>query len=200
MQKYLVYLLITLWAMLPSGCGSDIETIKTRNEFGHVERYERRKKDFAKEGLYQRFHKDGYLVEEAHYSNDSLHGERKFYYPNGTVERTEHHRKGVFHGKFQQFYETGQLQLEQEFVNGVLQGTGSAWYPTGQLKEKVTFQNNEENGPFEEWYENGKPKATGNYLDGDNEHGTLKLYDTLGQLERILECQRGACRTTWERK
>ena len=82
----------------------------------------------------------------------------------------------------------------------MLEGIGTAWYPNGQMKEKVTFSNNEENGAFEEWYENGKLKATGNYLDGDNEDGTLKLYDTLGQLERILECQRGACRTTWERK
>lgn len=187
--------------MLPGfGCQSDIETVEVRNEYGQLERFERRKKDFAKEGLYQRYHEDGYLLEEAHYANDSLQGERKFFFPNGKTERIEHHQHGVFHGKYQQFYETGQIQLEQEFNNGVLEGVGTAWYPNGRMKEKVTFKNNEENGAFEEWYENGKVKATGNYLDGDNEDGTLKLYDTLGQLERILECQRGACRTTWVRE
>ncbi|MCB0532921.1 MAG: toxin-antitoxin system YwqK family antitoxin [Lewinellaceae bacterium] len=200
MQKRTLYLLLILYVLPWLGCQSDVETIEVRNEYGQLERFERRKKDFAKEGLYQRYHEDGYLLEEAHYANDSLQGERKFFFPNGKTERIEHHQHGVFHGKYQQFYETGQIQLEQEFKNGVLEGIGTAWYPNGQMKEKVTFSNNEENGAFEEWYENGKLKATGNYLDGDNEDGTLKLYDTLGQLERILECQRGACRTTWERK
>jgi antitoxin component YwqK of YwqJK toxin-antitoxin module len=200
MQKRTLYLLLLLYLLPGAGCRSDIETVEAPNEFGQLERFERRKKDFAKEGLYQRFHKDGHLLEEARYANDSLHGERKFFFQNGKTERIEHHRKGVFHGKYQQFYETGQIQLEQEFNTGILEGIGTAWYPNGRIKEKVTFKNNEENGPFEEWYENGNIKATGNYLDGDNEHGTLKLYDTLGQLERVLECQRGACRTTWVRE
>lgn len=178
-------------------CQSDLETVETQNAFGQKERYQRRKKDFAKEGLYERFHPDGYKLEEAHFKNDTLDGERKLFYSNGQVERVEHYRAGIFHGAFQQFYENGQIQLEQTFADGYLEGLSTAWYPNGTLKEKVTLRANEENGPFTEWYENGKLKAEGNYIDGDNEDGTLKLYDTLGQLERVLECQRGACRTTW---
>ena len=190
--------LFALLALL-GACEKPVETIEHRDEYGRLERYQRRKKDFAKEGLYQRFHQDGYLLEEAQYANDSLQGERKFFYKNGTVERIEHYQKGVIHGKFQQYYENGQLQLDQEFVQGVLQGLSTSWYPNGVLKEKVTLRDNEENGPFTEWYENGNLKAEGAYLDGDNEHGTLKLYDTTGQLERVLECQMGACHTTWVR-
>lgn len=181
-------------------CQSDIETIEHRDEHGRLERYQRRKKDFAKEGLYQRFHEKGYLLEEAHYRNDTLDGERKFFHPNGKVERIEHFQNGVYAGKFQQFYENGQLQLEQEYVDGALEGLSTAWYPSGVMKEKVTLRENEENGPFTEWYENGKLKAVGSYIDGDNEQDSLKLYDTLGQLERVLMCQMGACRTVWVRE
>ncbi len=182
-----------------SACQSDIETVENRDEYGRLERYQRRKKDFAKEGLYERFHEKGYLLEAAHYTNDSLDGERKFFFPSGKVESIQHFRRGIYHGKYQKFYETGQLELDQEYVDGVLQGISTAWYPNGRLKEKVTLRDNEENGPFTEWYANGNLKAEGAYLDGDNEHGVLKLYDTLGQLERTLECQMGACHTTWEK-
>ncbi|MBK8192298.1 MAG: hypothetical protein IPK76_03580 [Lewinellaceae bacterium] len=102
-----------------------------------MERFERRKTDFAKAGLYQRFHQDGHLVEEAHFVNDTLHGERKFFFPNGKVERIEHHQHGVMHGKYEQFYESGQLQLAQEFVNGVLEGISTAWFPNGQKKKRL---------------------------------------------------------------
>lgn len=185
--------------LLFSACQPDIETVETRDEHGRLERYQRRKKDFAKEGLYQRFHEKGYLMEEARYTNDSLDGERKFFYPNGTVESIEHFRRGVYDGKYQKFYENGQLQLEQEYAAGVLQGLSTAWYPNGVLKEKVTLRDNEENGPFTEWYENGNLKAAGIYRDGDNEQDSLKLYDTLGQLDRVLWCQMGACRTVWSK-
>lgn len=186
--------------LLLTACQSDIETVESRDEYGRLERFERRKKDFAKQGLYQRFHEQGYLLEEAHFSNDTLDGERKLFFPNGEPEIIEHYTRGVINGKYQKFYESGQQEIEQEFVHGVLQGISTAWYPNGQRKELVTLHDNEENGPFTEWYANGNLKAEGTYLDGDNEDGELKLYDTLGQLERRLECQMGACRTVWVRE
>ncbi len=188
---------VILLTLLQTACQPNMETVENRDANGRLERFQRRKKDFAKEGLYQRFHEDGHLIEEAHYVNDSLDGERKFFYPNGAVESIEHYRRGIIHGPYQKFYESGQLEIEQAYVDGVLQGLSTAWYKNGVVKEKVTLRDNEENGPFTEWFENGRLKAEGNYVDGDNEDGTLKLYDTLGQLERILECQRGVCHTTW---
>jgi len=191
--------ILTGLLIFQSACQSNVETIENRDEYGRLERFQRRKKDFAKEGLYQRFHPDGYLIEEAQYSNDSLDGARKFFFPNGAVESVQHYRRGVIHGKYQKFYESGQLEIEQDYTNGVLEGLSKAWYKNGVHKEQVTLRGNEENGPFIEWYENGNLKAEGSYLDGDNEDGVLKLYDTLGQLERTLECQRGVCHTTWAR-
>lgn len=194
------FLAVLLLVSCMTACGPDVETVEVKNEFDQKERYQRRAKDFAKEGLYQRFHQSGYLLEEAHYANDSLHGTRATFFPNGKREREETYRHGVLHGPLVLYYENGQKQLEQEYAQGVLQGLSTKWYPSGKMQEKVTMRDNEENGPFTEWYENGNLKAEGFYLEGDNEHDTLKLYDTLGQLERRMLCQRGACRTIWKRE
>ena len=86
------------------------------------------------------------------------------------------------------------------YTEGVLVGEGRAFYENGQLKEVVHFKDNDENGPFIEYYENGKLKAEGQYLQGANEQDTLKLYDTLGILDRMMYCQSGLCRTIWQRQ
>ena len=194
------YISCLLACLAISACGPTVETVEVKNEFDQMERYQRRTGDFAKEGLFQRFHQTGYLLEEAHYTNDSLHGEHTMFFPNGKPERQETYLHGVLHGPVVLYYVNGQKQLEQEYVNGVLQGLSTKWYKSGALMEKVTMRDNEENGLFTEWYENGRLKAEGFYLEGDNEHDTLKLYDTLGQLERRMLCQRGACRTIWKRE
>ena len=192
-----------LFCLAYSCVNSPVEKVEHRNEQGQLERFERRKKDFAKEGLYQRFSENGALLEEAHYTNDSLDGERKYFYPNGKVESVERYAKGVYHGKYQKYYDTGALQLEQEFVNGALEGLSIAYYPNGAVKEKVTLRNNEENGPFTEYYENGALKAEGRYIPGEDlplEQGELKEYDETGQLIRIADCQSGICRTKWKKE
>ena len=43
-------------------------------------------------------------------------------------------------------------------------------------------------------------KAEGTYIDGDNEQGELKLYDEQGELEKIMQCERGICHTTWKKE
>jgi antitoxin component YwqK of YwqJK toxin-antitoxin module len=190
--------------LCPFSCTDNpVEKVEHRNEHGQMERFERRKKDFAKEGLYQRFAETGELLEEARYSNDTLDGERKYFYPNGKTESIEHYSKGVYQGKYEKYYDTGALQLEQEYVNGALEGLSIAYYPNGKMKEKVTLRNNEENGPFSEYYENGMLKAEGQYIPGEDlplEQGELKEYDETGQLVRIAECQSGVCHTKWKKE
>ncbi len=198
------YALILFGATLLSNCdqGKATEVVENSNPDGSRERFERRKSDFAKQGLYQRYRADGSLAEEAHYIADTLEGERKYYYANGTVESTEFYKKGIIDGKFQKFYETGSLQIEQTYVNGALNGASIAFYPDGVVKERVMLKNNEEDGPFTEYYPNGKIKAEGFYKpteDGSVEHGELKEYDENGELVRIADCVNGACSTKWKK-
>lgn len=181
---------------------NSVETAEARDAEGRLERYQRRKSDYAKEGLYQRFRADNTLMEEATYQNDTLEGERKYFYPNGKQESVERYHKGVIDGKFQKFYDNGALQVEQTYQNGVLEGLSIAFYPNGAVKEKVMLRNNEEDGAFSEYYETGKLKTEGFYEPGDDgplETGTLKEYDETGQLIRVAECAKGICNTKWKK-
>lgn len=179
-----------------------VETVETRDSEGRIERYQRRTSDSAKEGLYQKFRPDNTLLEESHYHNDTLEGERKYFYPSGKVESVEHYQRGVIEGKFQKFYENGSLRVEQTYVNGALNGQSIGFYPNGVVSERVMLRNNEEDGPFTEYYENGKIKAEGTYIPGDDgplENGELKEYDETGTLIRIADCVSGMCSTRWKK-
>lgn len=59
--------------------------------------------------------------------------------------------------------------------------------------EVVSFSDNEENGLFVEYYENGNLKVEGYYRNGDYEYGLLKLYDEIGELIKIMNCENGIC-------
>lgn len=188
---------------LTSCAENNLETVENRDADGRLERWQRNKKDFSKEGLYQRFYPDGTLAEEAHFMHDSLEGEHKYFYKNGSIESLEHYRNGTFHGKYLKYSEDGKLMLEQEYVNGVMQGFSVAYYPGGVLKEKYTMRDNDENGPFWEYYENGRLHWEGTFgpgKDGSAEQGELKEYDETGQLIRIADCTDGRCPTRWELK
>ncbi len=194
---------LCLLVLFQSFCKENpVETVESRDAQGQLERYQRRKKDYAKEGLYQRFAPDGQLIEEAHYANDTLDGERKYFFPGGKVESIEHYRLGQYHGKYQKFYENDRLYIDQEFVDGAMQGLSLAYYPNGVLKEKVTIRDNDENGPFWEYWENGNIHFEGTYLptdEGSTEQGELKEYDEAGQLIRIADCNKGVCLTRWKK-
>jgi antitoxin component YwqK of YwqJK toxin-antitoxin module len=197
-MPYRIIIAITLSLAL-AGCAKNYETVETRTDDGQVERFQRRKKDSARHGLYQKINASGTVIEEAHYVNDTLDGEHTFFFPTGKVESVERFRKGVFHGKYQKYHDNGQLELEQEFVDGQLTGLSVRYYPNGQLREKVTLRDNEENGPFTEYHENGQLRTEGTYADGPNEQGELKEYDEAGQLIRIADCVNGKCTTRWKK-
>jgi antitoxin component YwqK of YwqJK toxin-antitoxin module len=185
--------------VLLSACSGN-ETIKVHDDNGVLtEEYRRNKKDFAKNGPYLAFYPDGAKLEEARYVRDTLDGIRKRFFPNGQVQVEEPYRMGSFEGIFKSYYESGRLELEGAYVNNAMSGIWKRYYENGQLLEEVRFENNEENGPFIEYHENGKLKAKGAYLDGDNEHGLLELFDENGELERKMECQKGVCKTVWLR-
>ena len=181
-------------------CSSSTEMVEMIDEDGAKISYTRRTDNFGKQGLYTKWYKDGGKLEEAMYENDTLHGFRKMYYPNGKEQIIEHYDMGQFKGLWQSYFESGQLQLEGEYVNNSMEGVWKGYYESGELKEEVQFKNSEENGPFTEYHKNGKLKAEGQYLDGDNEHGLLKLYDESGELTKKMDCKRGVCRTIWTKE
>jgi antitoxin component YwqK of YwqJK toxin-antitoxin module len=199
-MRQFLFLLFGIAVFLLPSCST--ETVDTRNDQGQRVRYERNKKDFSKNGKFERFYEDGKLLEVSFYENDTLHGERRFFFPNGNLESMEHYRHGVLHGVYRKYYETGSVYLEQEFVDGAMQGSSKRYYSDGTVEEIVTIRNNEENGPFQEFYPNGKIKAEGTYIYEDEalEQGELREYDERGTLVRIADCERGLCRTRWKKE
>ena len=185
-----------------ASCNNKIEVVENKDDNGNlIEKYSRRITDFAKEGLYTRYDSEGRKMEEAHYANDTLHGQRTIYFVSGKVEAIENYLNGAFSGVYQTFYEENEkLELTGEYINGTMQGSWKRYYPSGQLMEDVTFAGNEENGAFIEYYDNGNLKAKGTYLNGDNEHGLLEVYDEDGSLNRKMNCDNGICKTFWKKE
>jgi antitoxin component YwqK of YwqJK toxin-antitoxin module len=183
--------------VLVTNCDDGLETVTEQDEFGNTITYKRRKIDAARQGLAQTTDPAGQLIEMANYVSDTLDGQRIIFYVTGDTNIVETYRMGFFDGPYRLYYEEGVLKQEGQYQNNELVGIWRAYHDNGQLKEEVRFENNEENGPFVEYHANGNLAAEGSYLDGDNEHGELKIYDEQGELLRAMMCDQGRCRTTW---
>jgi antitoxin component YwqK of YwqJK toxin-antitoxin module len=181
------------------GDSSAVETVEVRDSiYGYVERFERRTDDFAKHGLYEKRDADGKLIETAFYENDTLNGPRVVFFETGDTQIVETYQMGIFEGPYRLYHENGAIELTGDYINNEMKGLWTRFYDNGAVMEKVQFENNEENGPFVEYYANGNLKAEGAYLNGDNEHGELKLYNEAGELIRVMNCDNGICRTQWK--
>lgn len=160
-----------------------------------------------KTGVLERFDPGGSLVERAHYKDDLLDGQRTLFSATGDTILLEHYTLtlgaygemvSIFSGPYRAFYEPeGQLRNQGQYVNNAMAGVWYRYYLNGQVAEAITFQDNEEEGPFREWHENGQLKAEGTYSPGGREEGELRLYSEQGELQRVMQCTTGICRTLW---
>ncbi|NRB61481.1 MAG: toxin-antitoxin system YwqK family antitoxin [Saprospiraceae bacterium] len=148
-------------------------------------------------GPYFRYSASDTLVEKANYQHGQLHGTRVLYFPNGRLQTQEIYDSGAFDGTYITYYPNGTVELEGQYVNNTMEGVWKRNYKTGELFEEVTFANNKENGPFTEYYKNGQVQVSGQYLDGDQEHGELLFYDETGAITKKMNCDKGLCRTIW---
>ncbi len=192
--------------LLVFSCKSKLETIETKDEYGYLIKYSRKKTDYAKQGLYTKSYPTGTLYEEANYVNDTLHGERKLYYKSGKLEILETYDHGKFTSPYKRFFEDGQLQLNGFYEDNKGTGVWTRYYQNGKVKDSVTLVENDEIGPFTEYYENGNLKAEGVYNGTDEdtgyprEHGLLKMYDESGELVKKMDCNLGRCKTIWTKE
>jgi antitoxin component YwqK of YwqJK toxin-antitoxin module len=198
----LLHRLLLLIMLLATASCNPLETIEQRDAEGRLTRYQVNKQNKGREGLWQQFSADGNLQVEAYYLGDTLHGEKKYFYPGGIVESIENYQNGTLHGPFRKYYESGMLMLEQTYVQGAMQGLSIRYYPNGNVQERVTIVNNDENGPFHEYYENGNLKTEGTYSSTEEEaaleQGELREYDETGKLVRVADCVNGRCNTRKE--
>ena len=182
-----------------TAASGNLESVEAKDAYGYLEKFTRDRETFAREGGYQRLDSLGRLLEEANFRRDTLDGLRILYYESGDTQVVEHYEMGNFVGAYRAFYPNGQLEIEGNYEFNSMEGPWRRYYESGALMEIVTFADNEENGAFYEYYENGNSKAEGTYLNGDNEHGLLKLFDEEGELIKTMNCEKGICRTVWKK-
>lgn len=195
-----LFILGFLLSVAMTSC-SNIETVENKNENGDLlERYERTKDNFEKQGLYTSFHPNGKIYEERHYIGNELHGQSKVYTEEGQLDYIENHVDGQYVGVYQKFHKNGQLSNEGNYVANEMTGIWKRWYEDGTLREEVNFSANNENGPFKEFHSNGQLKIQGMYSNGDNEQGELMVYDENGELIEKKICEFGICGTTWRKE
>lgn len=192
-----LFLVVLTACGAPSGSDARLEEVVSKDDYGNTETYQRRRDNYAREGWYTLTNPQGVVIERKQYANDTLDGPRIIFYDTGDTNIVEHYRAGLFEGAYRNYYEDGTLMQEGRYTDNAMEGEWKTYYPSGQLMETVTFRDNQENGPFIEYHGNGQLKAEGYYRDGDNEDGSLKLYNENGELIRTMHCEKGVCRTVW---
>lgn len=192
-----LHILLASCLLILSACQDQLEPVENTNEEQEfTESYQVVKGSNTKQGPYVKKTLDGKLLEESNYQQGLLEGQQKLY-DKDVLYSISNYVEGKLEGLYQTFYKEGQINVEGEYVQDVMSGKWKRYYPSGDLMEVVHFENNEENGPFVEFYPNGNIKAEGSYLNGDNEHGELFLYDINGILIKKMNCVEGRCSTTW---
>ncbi len=193
--------LVWLFLLGIFACSPKTKMVEVKDDVGNViEKYTVEIEKDVKEGKSEVFSSTGQLLEKAFYKNGQLHGQRELFHENGSTQALEQYENGQFTDEYKAFYDNEQLELEGKYVSGKMDGEWKRYYDSGELMEIVTFVENEENGPFVEYYKNGKKKAAGTYLDGDNEHGALEMFDEQGELIKKMNCNKGICRTSWKKE
>lgn len=126
-------------------------------------------KKFGKDIVY----KDGAIVSEISYQNDTLHGLSIKYYPSGLKQSSESYDKGNKRGECKYYYKSGDLSAISFFdtihvyntytkkidVRQVLDKKSETFYETGKPKSVTYYSKGKKNGESKEWYENGKLKS-----------------------------------------
>ncbi|MCX8209611.1 MAG: hypothetical protein OTI34_01070 [Lewinella sp.] len=189
--------IITLSILFLYACGDGLEMKEETDALGFRLEYKLDPETGLKQGVQRQFDPQGRLTMAENYLDGMLEGKRRIYTPEGKVIVEENYKADEFDGDYITYDSTGVISGKGQYLDGAMNRAWYRFYPNGKVKEAVTFVDNSESGPFREWYESGQPKASGAYINGDNEHGNLHLYAESGELERVLNCNEGACTTVW---
>lgn len=189
------FMFITL---LFSACESK-KKVEIKNNAGVViESYFVDKKNpEIKVGVYNKYYDDGKILEVANYTNGKLNGERTLYHPNGKIMQKENYIDNRYEGKFTAYDEDGNLQQEGTYKDNMMDGVWKNYFAGGKkiVKDETTLKENKINGLYKEYYPNGKLFAQGNKMEiiegMDVFDGKVQVYDSIGNLEKILTYDKG---------
>lgn len=191
--------MILLFVLITFTACSTKKKVEVMNKDGKVieSYFVEKKHPEIKTGLYQKYYDDGKLLETSTFVDGKLQGERTLYYPNGNIMQQEHYKDNTFEGKFTAYFENGSLQQEGNYKDNMMDGLWKNYSKENKnmLQNEITLKENKINGLYKEYYPNGKLYAEGNKIelfdDMDVYDGKVNVYDTLGNLEKIITFERG---------
>ena len=147
----------------------------------------------SKEGLHEKYHKNGKIDYRVNYKNGKLDGLWQIYYENGQLHETGNYKDGQQDGFWEYFEEDGSLLKTEtwnnmklieivNYKNGNLDGLTEQYYDDSQLHYKKTYKGGKQNG-YEEWYfESGQLGFKKFYKDGKRD-GNQESYFNNGLIQ-----------------
>ena len=115
-------------------------------------------KDGKKDGLYEKFFKDGDIQEKIMYKNGEKDGlSEEIWYRTRKIKQKSMYKNGN-EDLSESYYEDGQLKFIVNSKNGKNDGPFESYYENGQLEEKTNYKDGKRDGPYESYYEDGKLK------------------------------------------
>lgn len=166
-------------------------------------------RDGHKDGLEMELDRNGVILSQSNYHNDTLNGTRLVFSGGGHPRLNEPYKMGKLNGTRKVFYEKGKMQEKSDYLNGVKNGK-SIWYDEdGKMIAEYNYKDGLFDGPqlvfypngnikSEQWYfenmlqgknilfhENGKIKNQGEYKMG-KKSGMWKSFDESGKLTQEI--------------
>lgn len=161
-------------------------------------------KEGLKNGIVLELDRNGVLLSQTYFYNDTLNGTRLVFLGGGHPQLDEPYKMGKLHGTRRVFYERGKLQeasdyvdgqkngksiwydedgkmlAEYNYVNGLFEGSQLVFYPNGNIRSEQWYDQNRLHGKNIQFFENGNKKSSGNYKYG-HKAGIWTLYDATGK-------------------
>ncbi len=199
MKKIIVQLNVILVLILLVTSCSRTKIVEEKNNQGAViKKYSVLKKHpEIKDGKYVGYYDDGKLQEISTYVDGKLNGERRLYWPNGKLMAKENYKMNRMDGDYISLYESGSNESQGKYKDNLQEGVWAFYYeqPANTLKQKLTFKEGRIEGPASEYFMNGRVESSGNKIelfeDMDVYDGKIEFYDSLGNLIKIAQYEKG---------
>lgn len=118
-------------------------------------------------GVWKRYHANGEVRSEIHYTNDAPFGGYKLYSDSGKLIEEGRWEHGVNVGHLRRYWPNGTIQQMLTFdANGVAQGQQRYFHDNGQLEMLVELNNGEEQGDLVRLDRDGRVVSRTTYNSG----------------------------------
>ena len=116
------------------------------------------------------------------------HGEWKYYYENGQLQKEGRYLHWEKDGEWKVYHDNGKLLREEKFVNGEEEGTWKNYHENGQLYQTELWSQGKLMEIINCFDNRGNTLKKGNLKNGN---GTVYYYDKTGELIRTIKYKNG---------